>query len=327
MAMSLTATAGTVAQVTNVLPPAEAVATAPIAVPEIPVPQVPAPETSPVVAALPPLVVTPPVPPKKEQAPPPKVETPVVEPPKVVKVVPATPASIVKPAPRPAMAEIISAGPKAIDATAAFATALADAKASHAKLRDYSGHILLQERIKNELQPEQTAEVRVRIQPKAVAVKFIAPSSTIGRELIFADGRNGNKARAKAAGTYGPLAFANVAVSDSKAALTGRLTLADVGIAAMLDRIERALATEVKLRNPVIVTASDYTFAKKTVTRYEIEFERPHALRDAAKYVVCIDPETKLPVRLEVHDTSMREAISYVNLTFNQGIGDAPFER
>lgn len=331
--MSLAATAVTLGQV---LPPAESVTASPVSIPKITIPELPE-VVTPVVAPLPPLVVTPPkvvVPPpkiddipppppkKKEVAPqPPKVETPPTP-----KVIPATPTSAVKPA-KPPLAEIVASGPKSVDASVAFATTLAEAKASHAKLVDYSGHILLQERLRNELQPEQTAEVRIRIAPRAVAVKFLAPSSQVGRELIFVDGRNGNKARAKAAGTFGSLAFANVAISDSKAAVTARMSLADVGIAAMIERIERALATEAKLRNPVFISAADYTFAKKTVTRFEIIFERSHALRDAAKFVVCIDPDTKLPVRLEVHDATLREAISYVNLSFNQGISDAPFER
>src|SRR5207244_12270573 len=196
----------------------------------------------------------------------PKTEAPVVVAPKIdvppakTVIVPATTVSITKPA-KPALAEIISAGPKAVDATVAFATAMQDAKAAYSKVRDYSGHILLQERLKGELQAEQTAEIRVRAQPKSVAVKFIAPTSMIGRELIFADGRNANKVRVKAAGTYGPLAFASLAVSDAKSTVNARHTLADVGVGPLLERIDRALATEAKLRNPVTVTAADYTFA------------------------------------------------------------------
>jgi hypothetical protein len=299
---------------------------------------------------LPPLVVTPPVPPKKETAPapsraeetppskpvepPPVVITPVVEPPPAViepppppKMVEAKPASIVKTVPKPAIAEIVAAGPKAVDATASFATALAEAKAAHAKVRDYSGHIILQERVKGELQPEQTAEIRVRTSPKAVALKYQSPTSMIGRELIYADGRNANKARVKASGTFGPLAFASLPLTDSKALVLGTLTLNDISCAAVLERIEKALAVEAKMRNPVTVSAADYTFAKKTVTRYEIVFERSHGLRDGAKLVLCLDPDTKLPVRFEAHDTSLREAISFVNLSINQGVGDAPFER
>jgi hypothetical protein len=315
----------------------------------------------PISVSLPPLVVTPPTPPpsvvvKREVAPPPSVvkaeppknETPRIEVPAIVApkidvppapsvIVPATTVSITRPAKpaKPAIAEIISTGPKVVDATAAFATALQDAKSAYSKVRDYSGHILLQERLKGELHPEQTAEIRIRTQPKSVAVKFIAPTSMVGRELIFADGRNANKARVKAAGTYGPLAFASLPVSDAKSAVNARHTLADIGLGPVLERIERALATEAKLRNTVTVTAADYTFAGKTVTRYEVCFDRPHALRDAARYVVCVDPDTKLPVRLEVYDApaagklegEMREAMSFVNLAFNQGLGDGPFEK
>jgi len=354
--MGLVAAGGTVAQVSSSgALPSDPASSIPIIVP---VPDLTV-AVPPIAASLPPLVVTPPTPPpppavKREVAPPPclakvdlprveplkieapRIGVPAIEPPKIeapkidlppakTVIVPATTVSIVKPM-KPAIAEIISAGPKAVDASDAFSTALLDAKAAYSKVRDYSGHMLLQERLKGELQAEQTVELRVRAQPKSVAVKFIAPTSMVGRELIFADGRNANKARVKAAGTYGPLAFASLPVSDTKSAVNARHTLADVGLGPVLERIDRALATEAKLRNPITITGADYTFAGKTVTRYEISFDRPHALRDAARYVVCIDPDTKLPVRLEVYDPptagkfegEMREAMSFVNLTFNQ---------
>jgi len=309
---------------------------------------------------MPPLVVTPPAAPKKVEPPPkvvkevapppPKVEAlpaivatmpeppaeavpPVVEVPPV-KAVSATPVSLAKPT-RPALAEIIAFGPKPVDASAAFRTALNDAKAAQTKIRDCSGHMLLQERIKGQLQPEQTAELRMKSAPRSIAVKFIAPGSLVGREIVFADGRHTNKVRAKAAGTYGPLAFATVPMSDAKAAVSTRHTLADIGPAAILERVERALAMESKLRNPVSVLAADFAFAGKTVTRFDVSFDRPHALRDCARCVVCIDPDTKLPVRLEIYDApfagkldgDLREAVSFVNFTFNQGLNDAVFEK
>lgn len=304
-------------------------------------------QESPVLAPLPPLVVTPPVPPQRieptQPVAPPNVPTQPVAPvretapqPRIgaapVRVVTARPVALTK---KPAIAEIIATGPKAVDAMVSLTGALADAKAAYSKVRDYSGHILIQERSQGQVQAEQTAEVRVRMKPWSVAVKFIAPSSQVGRELVCVEGRNGGKARVKAAGTYGPLAYASLPISDAKTAVSSRMTLTDTGIGPMIERIDRALAIEAKLRNPVSVTAADFTFAGKTVTRYEISFDRPHALRDAARLVVCIDPETKLPVRLEAYDAptagkvegALREAISFVNLTFNQGLGDAPFER
>ena len=100
----------------------------------------------------------------------------------------------------------------------------------------------------------------------------------VGREVIFADGRNGNKVRTKAAGTYGPLAFATAPMSDAKAAVSAKHTLADIGVAAVLDRIDRALAMEAKLKNPVTILAADFTFAGKTVTRLKICFDRAQCL-------------------------------------------------
>ncbi len=340
--MGLAAASATVAQVSMPLPPIVVTPPVPPAkavAPVVPVPAVPpvsiVEPVSPYIEDRDPIAIVP-----VEVAPPPTrvvVEPPrmpdVVEPP-AIKIVPATPVSLAKP-PRPPMAEIIKSGPKPVDSSMAFATAMSDAKAAYAKVRDYSGHMVMQERLQGQLQAEQTAELRMRMMPQSIAVKFIAPSAMVGREIAFVDGRSSNKVRTKAAGTYGPLAYASVSMSDPKAAVNSTHTLADIGIAAILGRIDRALAIEAKLRNPVSIIAADFSFAGKTVTRFEICFDRAHGLRDAARYVVCIDPDSKLPVRFEVYDGptagklegDLREAISFVNLTFNRGISDAAFDR
>ncbi|CAN5180002.1 hypothetical protein BH11PLA2_BH11PLA2_07430 [soil metagenome] len=349
------------AQITSsgVLPPASAVPVVPMGIPAPMINPVTEAESQPVTAMLPPLVVTLPTPPTKAvtvaQTVPvtvqeprvpaipavritpietveavPMIVTPMTEVPAVV-----VPNTTVSKSAKPAMAEIISVGPKAVDASASFSHALDDAKTAMTKVRDYSGHFIHQERSKGTLAAEQTAELRVRQTPRSIALKYIAPSNLVGKELVFVDGRNANKVRVKAAGTYGTLAFSNHALSDAKAAVDSRHTLAETGLIAVLERVERALITESKLRNPVSITAGDFTFANKVVVRYELCFDRPHGLRDAARMVVCIDPDTKLPVRLEIYDAptagrlegDLREAVSFVNLSFNKGLGDGPFEK
>ena len=171
--MGLAAAGATVAQVSMPLPPL--VVTPPVAPTKAyGPPPVAAPIAPPVLAEplVPPPTLPVEVPPVAPTLPPPILPD-VVEAP-VVKAVPATTVAMVKPV-RPPMAEIIATGPKPVDSSKAFNAAMSEAKAALAKVRDYSGHILLQDRVKGQLQAEQTAELRVRVQPKAMSVKFIAP--------------------------------------------------------------------------------------------------------------------------------------------------------
>ena len=91
---------------------------------------------------------------------------------------------------------------------------------------------------------------------------------------------------------------------------------------------------EKTLNNPVEVFTADYQFANRNVTKYEIFTRRPHAFRYAAKMVVYIDKETKLPVRFEAYDEpkagattgELLEAYSFTDLKFNTGIGENTFD-
>src|SRR6476661_6836822 len=49
---------------------------------------------------------------------------------------------------------------------------LAEAQASFARVRDYTGTLVRQERIAGQVQPEQFIDIRVRQQPYSVALKW-----------------------------------------------------------------------------------------------------------------------------------------------------------
>lgn len=250
---------------------------------------------------------------------------------------PAEPAPAPKPVPdRTAAASVVKPGSRATDGTAAFHMMLAEAKVAYAKVRDYSGHLLRQERVRGLLQPEQTAEVRAKTQPQSLALRWVAPAAMAGKEMSYVAGRNAGRVRLKPAGASGFAATVSVEPTDPKVMADARHPLPAVGIGPILDRLERMAVVESRLRNPLLVTTGEYTFAGRPVTRYEVIAERPHALRYAYRVVVYVDTDTKLPVRVEAYDPpaaggppegDLLEAHSFVNLQFNQGLPDAMFEK
>jgi hypothetical protein len=234
----------------------------------------------------------------------------------------------------PVSAKVTVAEPR-VNGADALPKALAEAKAVYAKTRDYSGYMVRQERVSGKLLPEQTAELRVRTEPFAIYTKTVAPKSLLGQELAFSTGKKDDKVRVKAAGVAGVGGFVSVAADDPKAMADSRHTLTNTGIGAVLKRVESAWEAEKKAKTSPQVLVAEYKFQDRPCTRYEVFCERPHAQRYAYRLVVCIDSETKLPVRFEAHDApkggeatgEMIECVSFVGLKMNAGLGEATFDK
>lgn len=231
----------------------------------------------------------------------------------------------------------VTTGSSVVDGTATFPKMIADAKAAYAKTRDYSGHIVRQERVDGKLLAEQSGEIRVRTEPFCINVKMLLPKDASGWEACFLTGQGAKDDRFKfrPAGVAGADGLKPMKATDSKA-LAGQLhPVNETGIGAILKRTEKIVAVEQKAKNPVQIVAAEYTFQKRPTWRYEIYCERPHPLRYAHRVVVFVDTETKLPVRFEAYDApkpglpagEMIECVSFVNLKFNSGLGDSAFDK
>ncbi len=220
----------------------------------------------------------------------------------------------------------------------AFPKMIADAKTAYGKTRDYSGHIVRQERIGGELLAEQSGEIRVRVEPFCVHVKMLLPKAASGWEATFITAGAGAKEdrfRFRPAGVAGANGLQLMKATDAKALESQRHPITDTGIGAILKRVEKIVAVEKQAKNPVQILAAEYTFQKRAVVRYEIFCERPHQLRYAHRVVVFVDSETKLPVRFEAYDApkpgdatgDLLECVSFVNLKFNSGLGESTFDK
>lgn len=210
---------------------------------------------------------------------------------------------------------------------------LADTRAAYAKVRDYVCHYVRQESVSGRLIPEQKCILRVRVKPFSVAVQVMSPKEFAHRETTFISGRNLGKVWFRDANHLKVLSLDPL---DPRVMLDTRHNITDTGIHAVLDRFERAIQIERRLNNPTQVLIADYTLVGRACTRYELFCDRPHALRYAARHVLYIDRETKLPVRYEAYTQStpggtpggeLIESQSFLGLKINQGIGNAAFER
>jgi hypothetical protein len=298
--------------------------TAPVVVPVgFTVPAVPAVEAPP---ALPPLVpVVPAIPPAPVPVMPPAAPTtpPAAEKPAA----PATPPAAAKPS-----SGTLTPSPASRSSADALPKMMADARAAYARLRDYACHYVRQERVQGRLVPEEMCELRVRTSPFSVSVRVMGPKEYANRETAYVSTRfNGTRVRFK---ETNKLAYNTLSLDDPRVLADTRHVATDTGLLAVLDRVDAAVRTEKQAGNPVQVLVSDYTFAGRACTRYEVFADRPHARRYAAKHVIYVDAETKLPVRYEAYDQptaggtgELIEAQSFVGMRVNTGLGEQTFTR
>jgi Protein of unknown function (DUF1571) len=211
---------------------------------------------------------------------------------------------------------------------------LTDARAAYARMRDYSGTFTRQERINGALGAEQVGEMKMRVNPAGVYVRFARPEAVAGMEVAFSAAKKDGMVRYRPAGAAGRRGFQKLEPNDSKFLAIHRHPVSSWGMGPIIELIATATAREKTLNNPVEVFTADYQFASRNVTKYEIYTRRPHALRYAAKMVVYVDKESKLPVRFEAYSDpkagattgELLEMYSFTDLKFNSGIGENTFD-
>lgn len=238
----------------------------------------------------------------------------------------------------PAKADVAKTeAPKAPEGTKVggdLATMLADAKGALAKTRDYTCTFTRQEFVKGALSAEQVAEMKVRLNPGGVYVRFARPDAVAGLEAAYTAARKNGKFQYRPAGVAGAKGFKTIDLDDAKFLAENRHPVTDWTMSAILDRVAAATAREKTLNNPVEVYTGDFQFAGRNVTRYEILTRRPHAFRYAHRTLVYVDKETKLPVRYEAYDQpksgaavgDLFEAYSFSDVKLNVGLGENSFD-
>ncbi|MBP3957582.1 DUF1571 domain-containing protein [Gemmata sp. G18] len=227
--------------------------------------------------------------------------------------------------------------PKAPDgakAGDALVSMIADARTALGKARDYTCTFTRQEMRNGTLSAEQVAEMKVRLNPGGVYVRFARPEATAGMEVAYTAARKSTKMQYRPAGVGGAKGFRTVDLDDTKFLAENRHPVTEWTMTAVLDRVTAATAREKTLNNPVEVYTGDFQFAGRNVTRYEILTRRPHAFRYAYRMMVYVDKETKLPLRYEAYDQpkgnaatgDLFEAYSFSDVKINVGLGESNFD-
>jgi len=213
-------------------------------------------------------------------------------------------------------------------------TSLAVSKTVLARTRDYAGYLVRQETVAGKLTPEQLLEIRVRRQPMAIYTKMIQPLALAGEETVWNMTESRLTVRFRPAGVAGVRGAQVFDLNDPKVLANTSHPLSQVGLDALVERMEKMLAIEQQVQSQVPVYVGDYQYGKQSVLRFEIIADRPHPARYAAKCVLFVERQTQLPVRFEAYNAGrspgqtgqLLETQSYLDLKLNVGLGESHFK-
>jgi hypothetical protein len=214
---------------------------------------------------------------------------------------------------------------------------LNQAARTYQNVRDYTGLLLKQERIRGQLQPENVMEIKMRTQPFSVYFRWLGPKQSAGQEVCYVAGQNNNMMRVHSKGVIGAISgFISLSPNDPRVMEHSRHTITEAGIGNLIGRLQTYWAMEKQLGSAEVRVA-EYEYNKRRCTRVEVI--RPDS--NGGKFpnyrtVVYFDKENNLPIRLELYDWprsggpaggDLVECYSYLNLRFNVGLTDAMFTR
>jgi hypothetical protein len=198
----------------------------------------------------------------------------------------------------------------------------------------YTVTLLKQERIKGRLGPEQEIEMKVRHEPFAIYMKFIAPDA--GKEVVYAQGRYDDHLIAHAGGLARALVPRLKVKPDSALALAGnRHPITDAGLLNLTRKLIRYRRWDLEDEDAGtildrITDASGQTFLRSIHTH-----TIPHPDRPFAYVEVLYDPDTKLPVSFAGYDwpeaaggtpVSLGEKYVYEDLDLDAPLSDLDFD-
>jgi hypothetical protein len=202
------------------------------------------------------------------------------------------------------------------------------------KVAGYTATFRKQERVGGALGPEQTMVMKLRHDPFAVYLKYVAPSA--GKEVVYARGHRDNKVIVHSVGIARLLVPRLAVHPDHPLALAeNRHAITDVGLANLTEKLIGFRRLDID--DPDAVTILDRTTDGKGRPRLRSihAHPRPDDKRPFARVEVLYDPDLRLPVQIASYDWPtedppgellLAERYAYDDVDFSAALSDLDFD-
>ena len=203
------------------------------------------------------------------------------------------------------------------------------------QVQDYSATLVKKERVKGRLTDNQYLFVKVRHQPFSVYITFLGPEDFKGREVIYVEGRNGNKLLAHE-GRGWKARIGMVALKpDSPLAMEGqRYPITMMGMRTLTKRLMEVGQEDLRYDEVEVKMHEGTKINGRTCTCIQAihPVPRKHFRYHLAR--IFIDDELEMPVRFEAFlwpnkkggKPVLVEQYTYVNIKMNNGFTDKDFD-
>jgi hypothetical protein len=202
-------------------------------------------------------------------------------------------------------------------------------------VRDYTATLIKQERVGNELKPQEICYIKVRNHPLSVYMKFLAPENLKGQEVIYVEGANEGKLIGHAGS--GVMALAGSKWLDPKgplAMLGQRYPITELGLANLVRRLIEVGQHDEQFGECDVWRNDDAKVGDRACIAFTVV--HPEKRRGFLFHIarIFIDKELMVPLRYEAYDWPAKpgdpppllESYTYARLKLNSGLTDADFD-
>ena len=236
------------------------------------------------------------------------------------------------------LAEATADAPHPLDKAIAIATnGLAGMRAS---IYDYSAILVKRERVNGVITSPSYMRVKVRCPrqteagntPFSVYMKFLKPRKSAGREVIWVDGKNGNKLCAHETGLMGMKRF-YLDPTGWLAMQNNRYPVYEVGLENLMIKLIEKAERDKSAGMCKVEYRDGVDFMKRNCSLIELRHDEKKAPFEFHKAQVFIDNDLNLPIRFASYDwpkspgaePELLEEYTYAKIAVNQGFTDLDF--
>jgi hypothetical protein len=203
---------------------------------------------------------------------------------------------------------------------------LQQAEHAYAGVRDYVAVLHRQERVRGELQAPEVIRLKFR-KPFQIYMKWVGEAHA-GRELLYAEGWNGNRLMAHEGGVLGFITL-SLDPNGALAMRHSRHPVTDTGIGRMLEVVSESLQRAVAAGELAVGGLSTHSVYGRRCRRIEGRLPAdPAKGYYAPRVVMDFDLESKLPIQIAIYDAEDRliEQYGYEDLQVNVGLSELDFD-